>query len=183
MTKDHFRAKQSKKNRSQEWKIIQEREDDQIAPKATAHSIQALQQWALATADIVQDGVRANETQMMERIGNRHKNAPSSPGHTDELDPSAEIAPSNSKLEIEALKKRKLHISSQNDPCNRQLYASNIADDNTGQAKRRRLMSPLASSTDTDEAYAQSSEWSFPSEDEVKTLERAKDTNKRILDG
>lgn len=54
MTKDRFRAKPVTKYTPKNWQALNEREDDQIAPKAAARSIDALQRWALHTANISQ---------------------------------------------------------------------------------------------------------------------------------
>lgn len=61
MARDGFRAKPANKFESEDWQATNEREDDQITPKAAAQSIESLQRWTLLTASISASTHRANE--------------------------------------------------------------------------------------------------------------------------
>ncbi|KAJ8109271.1 hypothetical protein OPT61_g7584 [Boeremia exigua] len=111
MTKDRFRAKRTARNQSHKWQAVSEREDDQIAPKAAASSIDTLQRWAHATANIEQGGVRANEIQTMERIHDRYGIEGFSPSHSEDADLYAEETHADTELEVTTSQKRKQPMS------------------------------------------------------------------------
>jgi hypothetical protein len=61
------------------WQEKQQRADDQIAPDGVARSVDALQQWALATASMPQQPTmrpkaRANKDEVRDRIQRRYEN-------------------------------------------------------------------------------------------------------------
>ncbi|KZM20087.1 uncharacterized protein EKO05_0007532 [Ascochyta rabiei] len=70
--RDRFRAKTDKKYRPKNWQAMNERADDQIEPAAAVRSVDALQRWALITANITQSDHRPNEAKTMERIQSRY---------------------------------------------------------------------------------------------------------------
>lgn len=165
MTKDRFRPKQDNKYQHKNLQAPNERADDQISPTAAAHSIDALQRWALATANIAQSGHRANETQMAERVRDRYENEAFSLSLHKDVDLDAEVAHSDHTLQTTASKKRKHSISLTRSLKLGTIYSQDAADPDARQTKQRRSKSPGVSTIDGDDDYAQSSEWSFPIED------------------
>lgn len=71
-----------------------EREVDQIAPKAAAHSIDSLQRWALHTADLPHGPPRRNEFDTVEWVHDHYVNEDISYGVHKEIDLDASAAPS-----------------------------------------------------------------------------------------
>jgi hypothetical protein len=75
--------------------------DNQIAPKDISHSADGLQRWALATAELLQEGHHINETQSVERIERRYasdvvnRNAPF-PRYTNDMQEHREQGESRS---------------------------------------------------------------------------------------
>jgi hypothetical protein len=176
MTKDRFRVKPINKYTPKNLQAQNERADDQIAPRAVTHSINALQQWALLTANLVQSGHRANETQMVERIRDRYVNKCSPRISYGNLDQIAAVESSDIEVKVIALKKRKHSVSPTGSLSLDTLHTEDTDEADMRQTKRRQAKSPNVSSVDDDDIYAQSSEWSFPSEDEVKVLQTVKAT-------
>lgn len=107
MTKLRFRAKSNTTYVSQSVKALLEREDDQIAPEAAAHSIDALQTWALHTANISQGSYKPNEAQTVERIHDRYVNEVFSMGSHEDIDQRTTSAHSARMLQDTAEKKMK----------------------------------------------------------------------------
>jgi hypothetical protein len=66
--KNPFRGKPITKHTPKDVVRALEREVDQITPKAAAHSIDAVQMWALHTANIPQGPHQCNEINIVERV-------------------------------------------------------------------------------------------------------------------
>lgn len=168
MAKDRFRAKTKNKWQPKNWQARNEREDDQIAPKAAAASIDTLQRWAHATADIAQDGHRANESLIVARIRDRYEKEAYPLSHHKHTGPELETENSKNMPRGTNSRKRKPSSSPIASSQPSTLFAADGIEEAARQSKRRRAKSPGGSSIDADDRYAQSSEWSFPDEDEVK---------------
>ncbi|KAF2625339.1 hypothetical protein BU25DRAFT_423415 [Macroventuria anomochaeta] len=151
MTKDRFRAKPDNEYQPKHLQALNERADDQIAPKAAAQSIDTLQRWALATANIAQSGHRANESQTVERIRNRYKSEPPSQSLFQKLDLDVDAARPDSTLQNTASKERKHSISPAGSLQLTTLYSRETTELDARQAKRCRSKSPGVSSIDEDD--------------------------------
>lgn len=176
MKKDPYRAKTDHKHTHKRQQAANERADDQIAPKAVVHSVDALERWALATANIAQNGFRANEMHIVERIQGRYANANAGAPIQDSFDGRshhAATARSDSSAQVKTTTKRKYPVSPTGASSMDALHADDTAENGARQTKRRRKDekerdAAAVSSADEDDRYAESSEWSFPSEDEVR---------------
>lgn len=134
--------------------------DDQIAPNHVSGSVDHLQRWALATANLPQHGHGKRENEIIERIQRRYANA--SPGgyenpHTEENHELDNRHPARAQPSdpIHTAAKRRQSTSPSREE----------------QSKKRRLESPshqtrlheeTAEKTEEGDTDAQSSEWSFP---------------------
>jgi hypothetical protein len=178
---------QNQNRPNRDWKEKKDiQADDQIAPKPVTRSTHSLAQWARLTADFPQQGCRANERQMMDRIQRRYEdphahrnglfprytNAPGGPAtlqdrhlsdsySRDTLNGSATKRPRSTSPPLSA--RRPQH------------EASTVAYVRSTKRRRTRSPSPAPSYrkaslagrmtidlTEDDDNYAQSSEWSFP---------------------
>ena len=96
--KDPFREKPITKYTPKDVICALEHEVDQIAPKAAAQSIDALQKWAVHTADIPQGPHRRNEINIAERVRDHYVDEDLSLVAHKELDSDASAAPTDSTL-------------------------------------------------------------------------------------
>jgi hypothetical protein len=165
---------------------LNNRADDQIAPKNASQSADSLQRWALKTADLPQYGHRFNETQIFERIERRYAsdamnhNAPF-PRYTNDKQEHNEQGETRSSEDLmyHTVAKRGRSISPPS--LGRESSQDVSAFSYMRDSKRRRTRSPSLArrhsraekvvidltEEEGDVDYAQSSEWSFPgSEDE-----------------
>jgi hypothetical protein len=178
--KDRFRAKHSSRRPSKSWEDTNERADDQIAPNAAAQSIEALQRWALTTANIWQSGHRANEAQTVQRIRSRYENAgsnaplqdlsiyPGQKGTNNVFQATAttqERSPSNNSSEVNEHRTKRRRSKS---PARTGLMALAPLSD----IAHHRAVTADANASSEDDLYAQSSEWSFPSDEEMSVKAR-----------
>jgi hypothetical protein len=175
MAKDPFRAK-TNRYQDKNKKASNERNDDQIAPRAASHSIDALQRWALATANIPQSGYRANEAEMVDRVRVRYEI------QTPELSPNidgdlhAELARSDQALYTSQSKKRDRY-SSYNGFSDRVTTVSQEGfEENLHLAKWRRLQTLGVEDVGMSDRYSTSGEWDLASEKEVETSSKATKT-------
>ena len=175
MTKYRFKGK-PKKDQAYNQKASNERNDDRIAPQAASHSIDALERWALATANIPQRGYRANEAEMVDRIRVRYEfEMPAlSPNVADDL--YAELARSDQALYASQSKKRDQH-SSHDGFLDRMTAVSHegVAGD-LHQVKRRRLQAPGVEDVELSDRYARSGERKLASENKAETASKATKT-------
>ncbi|KAF9693892.1 hypothetical protein EKO04_008182 [Ascochyta lentis] len=169
--KDRFRAKPDKKYCPKNWQAMNDRADDQIAPTGAARSIDDLQRWAFATANIAQNGHRSNEVQIVERIQFRYSNSDASGALTQNTSKESyklKDSEQSGTATKPATVKRKHATSPTAALKYGELYMNDTTEGDTRQAKRHRK-DEKESRVDEDDTYAQSSEWSFPSEDEMET--------------
>lgn len=122
-----------------------DRADDQIAPKHASNSVQSLQRWALATANLPQQGHRSNETQIIERIERRYasedvnRNEPS-PRYSNDSGGHAERE--GTPYARDVLHKRQRSISISPPTIRRMPARDRSAVAHVRDAKRRRTRSP-----------------------------------------
>lgn len=125
-----------------DWTAINNKADDQIAPKHASRSTDSLQRWALATADIKQQGYGKNERQIAERIESRYAD-----GSVDWRDPWPRYG-----------------NAGQEEKRQRPESLAEITEDGR-EAKRMRIVESDGNMRGEREGsldYAESSEWSFP---------------------
>jgi hypothetical protein len=170
--RDRFRAKPDNRYRPENWEAMNERADDQIAPAAARH-IDALQRWALATADIPQHGHRSNEVQMMQRIQSSYSNLDTSgASHRNPTNESEDSEPLGTATKTLMLKREHMR-SPTRALVHGELHANKTAKGNAPQNKgcgegKIEGSTKDASNLDVNDKCMQSSDWSFPSDDEVK---------------
>ncbi|KAJ4347577.1 hypothetical protein N0V95_005314 [Ascochyta clinopodiicola] len=183
--KDRFRAKPDKKYRPKNWQAMNERADDQIAPTAAVHSVDALQRWALATANITQHGHRPNEAHVVERIRSRYGHSDASGASTqhtfnerekhsdpEDLDNGTKTATAKRKHTMSptgALRHGELYVNEKDKVGVRQAKRPRKEESKSNMVATSRMDDDGNDHNEDNDTYAQSSDWSFPSGDEVKT--------------
>jgi hypothetical protein len=172
MAKKRFKPKH-KRYPDKNQQTLNERNDDRIAPRAASHSIDALQRWALATANIAQSGCRANEVEMIDRIRDRYEIETSSLGPNIDDELHAELAKSDQALHASQSKERDQPVShagfsGRSTAVSREGFEADLHQD-----KRRRVVGLGAGDVEMSDGGALSSEWNLASEDKVETSNKA----------
>ena len=176
MAKKRFKPKH-KRYPDKNQQALDERNDDQIAPRAVSHSIDALQLWALATANIPQSGCRDNEVEMVDRIRDRYGNqtTPLLSGNIDnEL--CAELARSDQTLYTSQSKERDPPVSHAGLSGRSTAVSHEGFEADLHQDKRHRAEAPGAEDVEMSDGYALSSERNLASDNKVETSNKATKT-------
>jgi hypothetical protein len=175
MAKKRFKPKH-KRYPDKNQQALNERNDDRIAPRAASHSIDALQRWALATANIAQSGCRANEVEMIDRIRDRYEIETSSLGANIDDELHAELAKSDQALYTSRSKERDqpaphAGFSGRSTAVSREGFEADLHQD-----KRRRVEGLGAEDVEMSDGGALSSEWNVASVNKVETSNKAAKT-------
>ncbi|KAF3007892.1 hypothetical protein E8E13_011002 [Curvularia kusanoi] len=176
MAKDRFRARPKRLLDND----AAERQDDQIAPEVASGCIDALQRWALVTANIAQGSHRANEAEMVDRVRDRYENKDLSRASYQNHHPGTELERSYPAVDTPPPKQGNQRVSLvstlHQTPNDRKSPTPKDREADLPQAKRRRSRSPDAKSDNTVDGVALSGEWKLASEDEVKLSKKVKRT-------
>ena len=117
---------------------------------------------------------------MVERIRDRYVNECSPRISYGNLDQVVAVESCDVEVKVIVSKKRKHPVSPTGSLNLDTLYTKDTDKADMRQTKRHRANSPDVSGVDDDDIYAQSSEWSFPSEDEVKVTQTVNATKTNI---
>ena len=176
MAKKRFKPKH-KRYPDKNQQAINERNDDRIAPRAVSHSIDALQRWALATANIPQSGCRYNEVEMVDRIRARYENqtTPSLSGNIDD-ELYAELARSDQALLTSQSKEQDQPVSHASFSDRSTAVSHEGVEADLHQDKRRRVEAPGAEDVEMSDKYALSSERTPTRENKAEASNKATKT-------
>jgi hypothetical protein len=175
MAKKRFKPKH-KRYQDKNQQALNERNDDQIAPRAASHSIDALQRGALATANIAQSGYRANEAEMIDRVRDRYEvETPSLSANVDD-ELHAELARSDQALYTSQSKERDQPVPHAGFSDRSATVPHEGVEEDLHQAKRRELQAPGVEDVEISDRYATSGEWELASENKVKASNKATKT-------
>ena len=178
MAKKRFKPKH-KRYPDKNQQALNERNDDQIVPRAVSHSIDALQRWALATANIPQSGCRYNEVEIVDRIRARYENQ-TTPSLSENIDDElcAELARSDQALYTSQSKERDQPVSHAGLSDRSAAVSHEGFEADLHQDKRRRVEAPGTEDVEMSDGYALSSGRNLTSENKAETSNKATKTTK-----
>jgi hypothetical protein len=175
MSKKRFKPKH-KRYPDKNQQALNERNDDQIAPRAVSHSIDALQRWAFATANIAQSGYRANEVGMIERVRERYEVETPSLGANVDDELHAELARSDQALRTSQSRERDQPVSHAGFSDRSTAVSHEGFEADLHKDKRRRVEALGAEDVEMSDGGALSSEWHLASENKVETSNKVTKT-------